>query len=128
VVKQALVLANTNRLYTPIKAATYGIIFMGTPHRGTNLAAWGRMTATIAKAVLVRPKTQLLKALESNSRLLMDLSAEFAHMHSLFRIVNCYEQKETKLPGLLKSAKVMVWSMSLRSLFRASFEYLLTLF
>ena len=93
--RQALVMANTR--FEHLKTATFGIIFLGTPHRGSPQAKLGQIVANLARISFTRPQTQVLKLLESNSHELDALSEEFSELHATLKIVSCYEQKETKI-------------------------------
>lgn len=88
-------MAQQQSKFEVIKKATYGIIFLGTPHRGSDLASLGQTMAKIAKAAFKHPEIHLLKALEANSQQLQELTEQFTELHALFKIVTCFEQKQT---------------------------------
>ena len=98
-------MANTQSRFESIKTATFGIIFLGTPHRGSPQANMGQIIANLAKIAFKKPQTQLLEILEKDSPELDDLSEEFSNLHSALRIVSCYEQKETRI-SIFKSLMV----------------------
>jgi triacylglycerol esterase/lipase EstA (alpha/beta hydrolase family) len=106
VAKQAIVTANIDKEYTVLKTCCYSLIFMATPHRGSDKASMGKLLVNIAKISLTRPKTQLLKQLEADSESLQDLSDDFRHLHSSFRMASFFELKETDISRL--SPKIMV--------------------
>ncbi|KAI9860949.1 MAG: hypothetical protein M1813_005628 [Trichoglossum hirsutum] len=95
VAKHAMLTANIDREFANLKTCCYGLIFMATPHRGSDKANMGKLLANIAKVSLKRPKNQVLRDLGANSLLLQDLSDDFRHLHSQFRIASFFEQKET---------------------------------
>jgi hypothetical protein len=102
-------MANTNVRFEDIKRGTSGILFLGCPHRGSDTASIGQIVARIARVTLfLKPKTQLLESLERDSEQLHDLSEEFSYMHSQFKIVSCYEQKETALTRIFRPMSSMV--------------------
>jgi hypothetical protein len=72
---------------------------MGTPHRGSDLASWGKILAVIAKAAVLHP-TKNIKDLENNSSTLMDVSEDFRSIVGKYYIVNFYE--DTKIKGISK--------------------------
>lgn len=52
-------------------------IFLGTPHRGSNLAPYGHIVANIAKLALQRPNDKLLSALKMESPILENQGKSF---------------------------------------------------
>ena len=87
----------SNSRFAHIKTATFGIIFLGTPHRGSPQARLGQIVANLARIAFKNPQTHLLKSLEKDSHELDALSEEFANLHNILKIVSCYEQKETEI-------------------------------
>ena len=53
-----------------IAPATYAILFLGTPHRGSRAASIGKIAYQITQIGTRRPNTKLLRALERNSETL----------------------------------------------------------
>lgn len=92
VVKQVLVWANTEPQYKKILDHTVGVIFFGTPHQGAGKANYGTVLANVATGVMHKPKSKLVKALQSHSNTLMDLTRQFKFLSHL-RIVTFYETK-----------------------------------
>jgi len=91
-------MANTpHSRFENIKTATFGVVFLGTPHRGSPQANMGHIVAGLARIAFKGPQTQLLKTLERDSNELDTLSEEFSNLHSVLKIVSCYEQKKTKM-------------------------------
>ena len=68
-VKQALVEAKINPLYTCIKASTYGLVFFATPHSGGNRAGVADSAAKLCSALTGQAKNSLLETLEKASLL-----------------------------------------------------------
>ena len=77
-------------------------IFMGTPHRGSDLAFWGSILAGIAKAAFLNPSKNI-KELKNNSSTLMDVSEDFRSIAGRYYIVSFYE--DTKIKGLSKEVR-----------------------
>jgi hypothetical protein len=77
--------------------ATVGIIFLGTPHRGTAATKWGEMIAFSAKQLGWSTEDKILRDLREDSETLTDLLHEFTLW--LFRMsvptVCFFEQHET---------------------------------
>lgn len=55
-----------------------------------------------------RTQAQLLKTLRENSQQLQDLAEEFTELHSLYKIVTCFEQKKTSISKRLFSKPEIV--------------------
>ncbi|KAH0565544.1 hypothetical protein GP486_001057 [Trichoglossum hirsutum] len=88
------------RIFQDIRIATYGIIFLGTPHRGSGKANIAAVIANVIKITYPGIKTQVLESLRRNSIVLQDLADDFRNMHSQLEIVSCYELKPEKV-GLI---------------------------
>lgn len=80
---------------------TSGIIFLGTPHRGSNAASYGRMVYLLAKAFAFQSaNTKLLTALEKNSETLDRISTEFfqtLETYKNLRIASFAEERQVRL-------------------------------
>lgn len=57
--------------------ATCGIIFLGTPHRGSALASLGKIAQEATKVLWKSPNTSVLRDLEVNSQTLERVSRGF---------------------------------------------------
>ena len=68
-VKQALVEAKINPLYTCIKASTYGLVFFATPHSGGNKAGVADSAARFCSALTGQSTNSLLETLKKASLL-----------------------------------------------------------
>lgn len=74
---QAIVASSRNdSLHLRISECTVGVLFLGTPHRGSSAAAWGAMIASMAPPGFVS-EARLLKALEDQSDALKDRVRDF---------------------------------------------------
>ena len=74
-----------------------GIIFLGTPHRGTQAAKWGEFVAKSGKAMGLGAETSIMKDLRADSENLKDLLYEFTLWANRARLsLVCYfEQHAT---------------------------------
>lgn len=94
---QALVSATRHGSeYLPIAESTVGVIFLGTPHRGSPAAAWGALIASLAPPGFV-VEDRLLKALEQQSDSLADRLRDFSHwlFSESVSVVCAFEQLAT---------------------------------
>ena len=53
------------------------IVFLGTPHRGSGLASWGKIASNLATLALQVSHTKIVEALEVNSEVLDNIHDEF---------------------------------------------------
>ena len=108
IVKQALVWANTEPQYQTLKDHTLGIVFFGTPHRGSEMANYGKTLANVATGVMHKPRSKLLNALQSNSDTLMRLTSTFKFRAPDMEIMTFYETKPMSMFSSLVSTIVSV--------------------
>ena len=57
--------------------STYGVVFLGTPHRGSAQAGLGILAANICKAMLQDANTDIPRSLEPDSEILERIRAAF---------------------------------------------------
>lgn len=74
-----------------------GVVFLGTPHRGTNAAKWGSIVAKTAKALGLKTENRILKVLEEDSESSRDLLYEFTLLanRASLTVLCFFEQHET---------------------------------
>ncbi|KAF5548860.1 ankyrin repeat [Fusarium mexicanum] len=99
VVKRALAIAHErSRRYNSITRDTFGIMFLGTPHRGSDVAFWGSLLAKLADVVTLGSiRTQVLEDLKRKSDMLGAICTQFVERsESLHRIFSIYERQRTK--------------------------------
>jgi hypothetical protein len=60
-----------------VRNATIGIIFFGTPHRGSDKAVYSKVLANVAQTMTRKPPARLLSALQTNSDVLLQLTSDF---------------------------------------------------
>ncbi|KAK6516714.1 hypothetical protein TWF506_006606 [Arthrobotrys conoides] len=88
-----------NERLRSIKVSTQGILFMGTPHMGSDIVRW----ASLARKLLlffpgVKLDSTMLSMLGQNSETLQNINTLFTGIASSFEIVYFYEEIETVLP------------------------------
>ncbi|KAL8860796.1 MAG: hypothetical protein Q9178_002826 [Gyalolechia marmorata] len=103
VVKRALIHSawirgqNTRHLRS-IAISTYGVLFLGTPHFGMQVAKWNSwsddITCTTQSSGLQAP---IFDALKPNSEILQNIDRQFSELAREFHIFYFHEMKPTKL-------------------------------
>ncbi|KAH0559684.1 hypothetical protein GP486_003804 [Trichoglossum hirsutum] len=91
---QALIYAhNHSSHYDAFLHRVRGIVFMGTPHRGSDIAHWAGFAARALRAAQIGTGTNnnLLRALEEKSRTLLDISQQFVDRGATLQIRTFYE-------------------------------------
>jgi len=90
--------------FQSIIKATAGIIFLGTPHRGSNLAKWGLRKAIMGQILGYKAYQEQLKALQidSTTSILSELNEDFRSIRNSdnlrnLKVVCFYETKEVTL-------------------------------
>jgi hypothetical protein len=81
-----------------VASATFGISFLGTPHRGSGSATIGKHAYRIARIGTKRPNIKLLRSLEKNSDTLKGISNRFRSTQQKFdiKISSFYEDREVR--------------------------------
>lgn len=85
--------------------STYGILFLGTPHKGADLASWGSFLEWLCKAVpkkALDTSPQLIDALKTNSETLQNIDRQFAQLVERFHLFFFHEAKPTDMKGTLR--------------------------
>ncbi|KAI9824247.1 MAG: hypothetical protein M1832_002054 [Thelocarpon impressellum] len=105
VVKDALCMANNehfrqhNRRGAAIGASTVGIIFAGTPHRGSNRAAWASVATKVARHALNDRNDKVVKALNRGSATLERIQHGFSPILTRLRIFSLLEDHTYSMIG-----------------------------
>ena len=90
---QALLQAGLDPQYQSIRDATLGLVFLGTPHRGTDKATYGKVLANVAQFISHQPSSHLLTALQTNSDVLLRLTIDFRFQLPNYHVFSFYEQR-----------------------------------
>ncbi|PKY08373.1 catalytic protein [Aspergillus campestris IBT 28561] len=108
IVKRALIYCNSvqNERIEHLRSifvSTYGMLFLGTPHNGSDIAKWGALLQNICTAVMPKKfldsSPQLVKALRSNNETLQNINSLFADIMPRFHIYFFHETLPTDLRG-----------------------------
>lgn len=87
-------------------------MFLGTPHRGSPNAAYGKVLATLAATVLNKPSPRLVDALQANSEALMRLTTDFRFLLPKYQVYSFYEMKPMKkFSDLVSNKKTLLLIM-----------------
>ncbi|KAI8962267.1 hypothetical protein F5Y11DRAFT_323386 [Daldinia sp. FL1419] len=100
VFKQAFVRAREKNQYNRIGSQFKGVIFFGTPHKGSKLASMASILAMIVRAMTLGTTTnvRLSRDLEPNTRIIDHISDSFQEQCKALTIVSCFELE--KMSGL----------------------------
>lgn len=83
-----------------IYVSTYGVLFFGTPHQGSNkanLATFAQRMVALVPSKVADTDSQLVSALQESSEVLQDITDNFVPMMKRFRICFFWEQEKTDL-------------------------------
>jgi hypothetical protein len=81
-----------------IKLSTYGVIFFGTPHQGTDSASWGKVLVNVA-TLYQHTNKAILNHLERDSEWLETQLEQYKAISSDIFTIFCYESCPTALPA-----------------------------
>ncbi|VUC25854.1 unnamed protein product [Clonostachys rosea] len=113
VVKKALLFSQELHLaeqqhYRSLYVSTYAIIFLGTPHNGSDIAKWGHV---VEKAIniavpqkLFATESRLLKSLKKDNGELQDINRQFSNICGRFKMHMVHENHKTDI----KTTKQMI--------------------
>ncbi|MCJ1392169.1 hypothetical protein MMC18_005036 [Xylographa bjoerkii] len=93
VVKKALILGQYDQHYKDMVQAIRAVLFLSTPHRGTNLAEILNRILTVS--VFGHSRKQYISELKSNSLVLQEINEQFRNLAPRLAIVSFYETFET---------------------------------
>lgn len=90
-----------------------GIVFLGTPHRGADLATWATTATRLAKAIGKAGNEDIVSSLKSGSPTLESLQDSFAGIQGRFNIHTVLEAQS--MHGIGKVIRSPSWVRSLLS-------------
>lgn len=87
-----------------------GIVFLGTPHRGADLATWATTASRLAQALGKASNDELLSSLKTGSPVLESLLNSFAGIQSRFNIYSILEAQAIQGIGKVRvTVLVLKW-------------------
>lgn len=86
-----------------IYGSTIGVIFMGTPHRGSSKESYGDIAANVARLSLRQPNKQLLQTLKPDSQILEKQRDGFTTVSNDMAIVCIREELPTGV-GMVRAS------------------------
>jgi hypothetical protein len=99
-----------------IERDTMGVAFLGTPHRGSDVAPFAKAIANIVEASGKRINSDILEALKRDSQVLAAVENSFANWvrknHGRFQLECFYEELELRGVGMVvrrESAIIAGW-------------------
>ncbi|KAL8804009.1 MAG: hypothetical protein Q9223_005944 [Gallowayella weberi] len=93
VVKKAFILGQNDNQYREIIASARAVLFLSTPHRGTNLAEL--LNRILAVSVFNHSAKQYIAELRQNSPALQDINEQFRQVAPRLTIFSFYETQQT---------------------------------
>lgn len=101
IVKEALATAcHGDGTYAMISTITYGIVFFGVPHRGSEHATWGRIAARIIGISTGQLNESFLNSVESGSAYNEILNARFKPLLERYRFFSFCETLPEEMNGI----------------------------
>ncbi|KXJ90246.1 P-loop containing nucleoside triphosphate hydrolase protein, partial [Microdochium bolleyi] len=87
--------------YRSLYVSTYGMVFLGTPHSGSDVAAWAAIIQAMSDAVVPRSffhsEPVLLKTLKRDNETLQNINNHFLDIYQRFKIIMAHECHKTDL-------------------------------
>ncbi|KAF2457805.1 hypothetical protein BDY21DRAFT_342816 [Lineolata rhizophorae] len=113
IVIEQLIVHTLHREIGYIRKATAGIVFLGTPHRGTDVQSWGELMAVMGQKMGLGSHNEILKELRADSENLKDMSSAFSRWVNRASVpivcgVELYETDYGKRLGGILPMKAMV--------------------
>ncbi|KAK5202499.1 hypothetical protein LTR41_011753 [Exophiala xenobiotica] len=93
---EALFQARLESRYQSTNHATIDLIFLGTPHRGSDKATYGKVLANVVQFISRIPPPRLLSALQTNSDVLPQLTTNFRFQLPDYEVYSFFELRPIK--------------------------------
>ncbi|KAL8646466.1 MAG: hypothetical protein Q9210_006126 [Variospora velana] len=97
IAKKALLLGVSGE-QAKVQDAVYGVVFLATPHNGSNIATCGKIIANIVTACSpLNPAKRIIGALQKDSKVLLEITEDFVPRTSTLQLVSFFEMKMTSI-------------------------------
>ena len=100
---KALITAHKEERYKIIHHNIVGIVFLGTPHRGSKSEDYGHILQRVATTVPGGPTPGVPNALKRRSGYFRQMNRAFKAQSMIYNIISVYESNQTEFPGELVS-------------------------
>jgi len=112
---EADIMSADGRVIHEICSSTAGIIFLGTPHRGSTYASLAELVASVVKVVYFNISTSILKDLRVDASILEVLDDSFSRLYSTygFALFTFEESQGLGIPFIARHKVVESWSAHL---------------
>ncbi|KAK5047249.1 hypothetical protein LTR84_006771 [Exophiala bonariae] len=98
VVKKALILGRNDSNYTDIVDSVSAVLFLSTPHRGSDLAS--TLNNLLSACILTFSPQEYIAELRANSQSLLEINDQFRNLVSKIELFSFYETRPTKVAGI----------------------------
>jgi hypothetical protein len=102
---KALLLAQEMHDAAEIRKSTRVVAFMGTPHRGSQLASYADIAVNCLKAVGAKANVANIHQLKLDSDTLEEIGTQFGSLlqSARIKVLTFYELKTTKIAGITEA-------------------------
>lgn len=97
IVKKALILGRNDSNYTDIVNSVSAVLFLSTPHRGSDLAR--TLNNLLSACILTFSAQEYIAELRANSQTLLEINDQFRNLVSDIELFSFYETRPTKIAG-----------------------------
>lgn len=98
-----------------LKTRTAGVVFLGTPHRGSQVQNHAMTIATIAAMGGIGDRSALLEVVQKDSEMLKDIIRDFTAVAIYFDIqLCCFEQRNTDIAAVVRPRFLSFWPYLVR--------------
>ena len=94
-----------------IFSATRGIIFLGTPHRGSGITSIAKVVASVARVALQNPRLDLIRDLERDSQTLDRIGDSFGRILDKRTLVVWSFAEELAITGIGKVCMLHIYGL-----------------
>lgn len=88
-----------SRRIAALYKAVFGVVFIGTPHRGSYQTSWASIATNLAKVIAKDHNSQIVEALSHGSEVLEGLQDTFAGIVDRLAICSALEEHEVSMIG-----------------------------